>query len=42
MTKKEIERRITEHAKANKELIKQIENEKDELEQKYNSKTFVN
>ena len=40
MTKKEIERRITEHAKAIKELIKQRENAKDELELKDYSKPF--
>ena len=40
MTKKEIERRITEHAKAIKELIKQKENAKDELELKDYSKPF--
>lgn len=40
MTKKEIERRITEHAKAIKELLKQKENAKDELELKDFSKPF--
>lgn len=40
MTKKGIERRITEHAKAIKELIKQKENAKDELELKDYSKPF--
>ena len=40
MTKKEIERRITEHAKAIKELIKQRENAEDELELKDYSKPF--
>lgn len=40
MTEKEIERRITEHAKAIKELIKQKENAKDELELKDYSKPF--
>ena len=40
MTKKEIERRITEHAKAIKELTIQKENAKDELELKDYSKPF--
>ena len=40
MTKKEIERRITEHAKAIKELTILKENAKDELELKDYSKPF--
>ena len=40
MTKKEIDRRITEHAKAIKELTIQRENAKDELELKDYSKPF--
>ena len=40
MTKKEIERRITEHAKAIKELTILRENAKDELELKDYSKPF--
>lgn len=42
MTKKEIERRITEHAKAIKELIKQKENAKDELELRIIQNLFGN
>ena len=40
MTKREIERRISEHAKAIKELIKQRETAKDELELKDFTKPF--